>query len=330
MSFRSYVVLSLITLIALSAGNEGYARYKRVSCWSGGYREDAWMAYCNSDRYGVYDVDAVWYGIEPDVTPAVRQAKVITLSDSHLQNALSLGGASEWFASSGYPVYMLGLPTAESRFGELLVDRLQARPSVVVFDASPYFTGELGRFEVDLPTTDERTGRARVEELHDFQRYHRQFCERWSWACGRNFAYFRSRKDGHWIFPDPATTKLLIGAGDLPNDDIRFPVSARPDELVPLYPHYLEVARELVARLGRPARCVVVTDVPSEQPKRGLAEYLSKSLGITFIDPELTDLATFDRSHLTPESSRRWTQAFLTRLAPVLRDCVPSSDIGGK
>jgi hypothetical protein len=325
MSFRSYVIVSLVILIALSAGSEGYARYKRLSCWPGGYAEDAWMAYCNSDRYGVYDIDAVWYGVEPDVAPAVRNAKVLTLSDSHLQNALSLGGASEWFAAAGYPVYMLGLPTAESRFGELLVERLQAKPSLVVVDASPYFTGELGAFPRTLMSTDEDTGRARVEELREFQRDHQQVCERWPWACGRNFAYFRSRKDGHWIFPNPRTTTLWIGANDMPNDQLRFPVSVQPDELVPRYPHYRDVAREFVAKLGLPPKCVVVTDVPSNVPKRELAVYLSKSLGLTLIDPQLADLATFDRGHLTPESSQRWTRAFLEQLAPVLHDCVPLS-----
>jgi hypothetical protein len=329
MSFRSYLLTSLVTLVALSGGSEAYARYKRVSCWSGGYAQDAWMAYCNSDRYGVYDVEAVWYGVEPDVMPAVRNAKVLTLSDSHLQNALSLGGASEWFTEHGYPVYMLGLPTAESRFGELLIDRLQAKPSVVVFDASPYFNGLLGSFQANLPTTDENMGRARVEQLRDFQRYHRWVCDRWSWACGRNFAYFRSRKDGHWIFPDPTTTKLWIGANSLPNDEVRFPVSTKPDELAPRYPHYLEVARGFVAKLGLPAKCVVVTGVPTDLPKRELARYLSTSLGITLIDPNLEGLATFDRGHLTPESSKRWTQAFLEELAPVLRDCVRSSPPDG-
>lgn len=321
-NFRTYAIVSLATLIGLSAGNEAYARYKRVSCWAGGYRQDGWMAYCNSDRYGVYDVDAIWYGVEPDVLPAVRNAKVLTLSDSHLQNALSLGRASEWFASHGYPVYMLGLPTAESRFGEMLVDRLHATPSVVVVDASPYFTGGVGAFQGTLLETDENAGRARVEELRDFQRFHQQFCGRWPWACGRNFAYFRSRKDGHWIFPDPTTTKLWIGANGMPNDKVRFPVSQQPDELVSRYPHYRDVAGRFVAKLGLPAKCVVVTDVPTEFPKRDLAVYLSQSVGLTLIDPELNDLTTFDRGHLTPESSLRWTQAFLERLAPVLRDCV--------
>jgi hypothetical protein len=322
MTPRTYVLVALATLIALSGGSEGYARYKRVTCWSGGYHEDAWMAYCNSDRYGVYDTDAIWYGLEPEVMPAVREAKVLTLSDSHLQNALSLGGASEWFAARGYPVYMLGLPTAESRFGEMLLERLQANPAVVIFDASPYFTGHAGPFAENLLGADEETGRERVKELRDFQHFHRGLCDRWPGACGQNFAYFRSRKDGHWVFPDPSTTRPWIGAAGMPNNDVRFAVSTRPDELARWYPHYRDVARAFVRKLGLPTKCVVITNVPSDAPKRELAMYLSRTVGMTLIDPDVRDLATFDRAHLTPESSQRWTQAFLEELTPVLRECV--------
>jgi hypothetical protein len=262
--------------------------------------------------------------------PAVRSARVLTLSDSLLQNAFSLGGASEWFAARGYPFYMLGVPTAESRFGELLIERLQAKPSVVVVDANPYFTGDVGSFQRELLRTDERTGRTRVEQLHEFREYHHRFCRQWPWVCGRNFSYFRSRKDGHWIFPDPTRTKLWIGTAGVPNDVVRFPVSAQPDELGPRYPHYRDVAGKFVAKLGLPAKCVVVTAVPTESQKRELAKYLSSSLGMTLIDPDLSDLMTFDRSHLTPESSQRWTQAFLQELEHVLRDCISPSPADGE
>ena len=70
------------------------------------------MAYCNSERYGVYDVQAV-SSCGAGLWPAVRRAKILTLSDSHLQNAFSLGGASEWFAERHYPFYMLGADCRE-------------------------------------------------------------------------------------------------------------------------------------------------------------------------------------------------------------------------
>ncbi|HEX2584931.1 MAG TPA: hypothetical protein VHL14_07360, partial [Steroidobacteraceae bacterium] len=319
MSYRRYILIVLITFIALVGIREGYARFRLVSCWSGGYEQNAWMAYCNSDRYGVYDVEAVWFEIEQDVADGIRRAKVLTLSDSHLQNALSLGGASEWFSSHHYPVYMLGLPTAESGFGERLVDKFDPHPAVVIFDASPYFTGKMGRFEQILLDDPEGEHR-RVSSLHEYQAFHSDFCSRWEWICGRNFSYFRSREDGHWIFPEQSE-HFLIGKAGIPNDATRFATSVRPEELSERYPDYLNTAREFIRKLGLPAGCIVITAVPSEAPKENFARYLANNLGLTLVDPDLKDLSTFDRSHLTPESSVRWTQAFLEKLEPVLERC---------
>jgi len=319
MSYRRYILVVLVTFIALVGTHEGYQTFRLTSCWSGGYEKNAWMAYCNSERYGVYDVEAAWYEVEKDVAEGISRAKILTLSDSHLQNALSLGGASEWFAAHYYPVYMLGLPGEESGFGQRLLDKFKPHPAVVIFDASPYFTGKMGRFEqvvIDGPEGEYQ----RVKSLHQYQAFHVDFCARWKWICGRNFSYFRSREDGHWIFPEQSD-RFLIGKAGIPNDTTRFPTSERIDELRERYPDYLNTAREFVQKLEMPPECIVITAVPSNSPKASLAKYLAESLGVTLIDPELKDISTFDKSHLTPESSLRWTQAFLRDLEPILRRC---------
>jgi hypothetical protein len=316
-----YCGVVLVTLLGLIAFKEAGARAAELTCWPGGYQQDAWMAYCNSERYGVYDVEAIWHHVEPDVALVLQDAKIVSLTDSHLQNALSLGGASQWFAERHYPTYMLGLPTEESGFGERLLDNFHMHPSVVILDASPYFTGDVGASERGI-FADPVGSRRQVTDLSEYQGWHRRACDRFPWACGHNFAYFRSRTDGHWIFPEPSK-RIWIGRQDVPNDDRHYPVSERPNEREALYPQYLAVARELVAKLGIPAQCVVLTQVPSEEDLTGLARYIGGPLGITVIDPAVANLSTFDRSHLTPESSVRWTHQFLTELEPLLARCIP-------
>ena len=78
-------------------------------------------------------------------------------------------------------------------------------------------------------------------------------------------------------------------------------------------------------KLGVPPHCIVITHVPSEEDLTGLAEHLGDSLGFTVIDPDVPNLATFDRSHLTPDSSAQWSRQFLARLEPLLGQCVPGS-----
>jgi hypothetical protein len=323
LSMGRYWGVLVATFLGLAAFTELGMRAERLTCWAGGYQQDAWMAYCNSERYGVYDIEAIWHHVEPDVDPALRAASIITLSDSHLQNALSLGGASQWFTDHHYRAYLLGLPTEESGFAERLLDNIHLHPNVVVLDASPYFTGGVGSGETAL-FADPEASRKQVTELHAFQAWHRGLCERAPWACGHNFSYFRSRADGHWIFPVQSGA-IWIGRASVPNDSEHYPVSTRPNEHKPLYPKYLAAARQLVEKLGVSPHCIVITHVPSEEDLTGLAEYLGGSLGFTVIDPDVPNLSTFDRSHLTPESSAQWSRQFLARLEPVLGQCIPGS-----
>ncbi len=325
LTVRGYCVVLLAVFLSLTLGVALAERGAEWTCWAGGYRQNAWLAYCNSKRYGVFDVEAIWHRVEEDVQPAIESAQILTLSDSHLQNALSLGGASRWFAAHRYPVYMLGLPTEESGFGERLLERFHPHPRVVVLDASPYFTGQLGPFEQTVFEDPKASERA-VLRLKEFQSRHERVCEHLPWACGHNFAYYRSRVDGHWIFPDSVDT-IWIGRHDVPNDRTRFPTGEKPNESVALYPKYLAAARRLIDRLQIPANCIVITNVPADEDLGGLADYLGTTLGLTVIVPRLAGLETFDRAHLTPASAVRWTDAFLRQLEPVLRRCVPSGGL---
>jgi hypothetical protein len=47
-------------------------------------------------------------------------------------------------------------------------------------------------------------------------------------------------------------------------------------------------------------------------------------LGIVVLEPEAPALYTFDRAHLTPQSSREWTGEFLKELEPTLEKCIAS------
>ncbi len=322
LSARGYSSLALAVFLGLMVCKTVGDRALEMSCWSGGYAQDAWMAYCNSQRYGVYDIEAVWHRVEPDVERSIRAAQVLTLSDSRLQNALSLGGASEWFSAHRYPVYMLGLPTEASGFGARLLDNFHPHPSVVIFDASPYFTGEMGKSEQPI-FADASASRRQVTALKEFQSTHRQFCAGWQWACGHTFSYFRSRLDGHWIFPS-ASNAIWIGNASVPSDRRHYPTASKVNERLPMYPRYLAEARRLVEKLGIAPGCVVVTNVPADEDLRGLARYIGTNLGLTTIDPQLPDIATFDHAHLTPRSAQAWTGAFLHDLEPVLHRCIPA------
>jgi hypothetical protein len=323
-TYMRYLATLVICFAALLAAGQGYTQAKRLSCWAGGYARDGWMASCNSELYGVFDVDAVWFNLEPEIAPAAAHAQVLALGESHLQNALSLADAGDWFADHGVSFYSLLLPTAQSGFGEMLIDKLHVKPAVLLLDADPYFTGKVGPYESIL-LADQKKALRQDMSLLAFQDFHEAFCAHLPMFCGLNFSYFRSRRTGEWIYPPPdVRAHMLWGAYAAPNDVNRFPVGIVPDD-TSLYPGYLAAARRLVGKLQIPPACVVITNVPSEEQGPGVARYLAQQLGWTLIDPPRDRLATFDRSHLTPTSARRWTADYLAALEPTLRRCIPAS-----
>ncbi|MEJ1964027.1 MAG: hypothetical protein WDO56_21795 [Gammaproteobacteria bacterium] len=206
---------------------------------------------------------------------------------------------------------MLGLPTAESGFADELLKRYRPHPAVVIFDASPYFTGSMGIFEEGI-FRDQEKSRQSVLKLRDFQTTHEKLCSRLTWACGHNFSYFRSRLDGHWIFPRKRQWHLARQAQ----------CSQRPRAL-PHVPRCLKsaVALSQVSRggsgAGRQARYPEALrrdyGVPAETDLSALPPYLADALGITLISPVVPNLVTFDQAHLTPESSQRWDEGFPRR-----------------
>jgi hypothetical protein len=319
---RTYSILVVAVFTVAVLGKELFDRGLQYSCWNGGYQQNAWMAYCNTTKFGVYDLEAIWYEVEPEVTPAIAAAAVLTLSDSHLQSALSLGGASEWFAARNIPLYMLGLPGVESAFGERLIDKFDPHPAVLVLDASPYFTGRLGSFE-GPSHADPSSARKEILKLREFQSDHQWFCGKFSSACGRNFSYFRSRRDGRWIFPQ-SPDPLWYARRSVPTDKIHFPAPGGVNEQLALYPSYRAAAERFLEKVQLPRDCVVITNVPSENDLSSLPQYLADATGMTVVNPTVRDLHTFDHSHLSPDSSRRWTQAFLRELEPIIDRCMNS------
>ncbi len=157
----------------------------------------------------------------------MQKAQVLTLSDSKLQIALSLGDAGGWFLNHHLRAYFLGLSTAQSRFGTLLWERFKPHPQVLILDAVPYFSGGMGEFENSI-IDDSKSRQAQLAELQDFQRFHQRYCAMLPALCGLNFAFFRSRIDGHWLFPDP-NDRIILGRKSVPNDRANFPTDSIPN-----------------------------------------------------------------------------------------------------
>ena len=85
---------------------------------------------------------------------------------------------------------------------------------------------------------------------------------------------------------------------------------------------YTATAREFLSHVAVDQACVILTDIPTVNTKRGTAVAIASALGKELIAPELDGLQTYDGSHLDRPSAERWSQAFFQAAGPKIRRCL--------
>jgi hypothetical protein len=82
-----------------------------------------------------------------------------------------------------------------------------------------------------------------------------------------------------------------------------------------------------LSRLPVGPECQILTMIPTVNTSIGTARALAARLGRELVEPGLTDLATFDGSHLTASSAERWSRAFLEAAGPRIRSCLTTATV---
>ncbi len=318
---RRYLVVAILVATVLMGGRAAWQETVKIGCLPNGgvMPPGLWMDGCASDQIGSYGLDLLWFNLDPKAVAAIRDAKVLLFGDSRMLTAASDGGASAWFAERNIPMYLLAFGAGEqSGFADRLVEKLKPHPDLVVFDADPYFTGMQSipaQAIANDPVGEEKIGRETKAFLDNGSVY----CHYLSWLCGRTQHFFRQYSDG--VVVHPPEDRVWFNKNEMGS----FPVTHPGAQDTSHYDVYLANARSLVAKLHLDPRCVVFTSIPNTEMDATLAKFLAANLGARVVAPWLDDLTSLDHYHLTPDSSRRWTSAFLEELQPIVRQCVDNS-----
>jgi hypothetical protein len=325
LSLSRYLYIVLIVAAVLFGGRQGAEQIVKLGCLPpGGIKPaDGWLQTCASDRVGGIDESVIWFGTEPSVSGAVAAAKVLIFGDSRIEYAISRGGGSEWFSGKGIPFYLLAFGGgAESGLARKLLDKFHPHPDLVIFNVDPYFTGGFTLTGQAIAANPERELKA-VLETQSFMRDSAKYCTYIPWLCGRTSSGYRANIDGHLfnLLPERYWFGRAMAG--------HFPVDPPPPWDRSQFETYLQDARSVIALAGIDPKCVVFTLVPNSEQNDELARFLAERTGGTAIAPHFDGLFTSDRSHLTVDSAKIWTAAFLEKLTPVLQQCVqgPSASI---
>lgn len=316
--WKAYFLVVLLAAVAAGA-HTAVTKVGKLSiggCNASLYSDDLFIGVCHKDSYGDYEHGALFYGFEREAVARLKAAQVLFTGSSTAQHAFSTQALRDHFARTGIPYYIAAMSYGErDGFFVSLVQRHRLSPKVVVVNADPYFTDSMSRpaQEVVSRNTDVWMRYLVKQGLQVWQRSRCAGKEARAEdpVCGTLPTVYRSRADGHWVWEDvlvtPKTIPVELRQGDKPFD---LETTER-------------AARKFLRGTGMEPSCVVLVASPWQVVWTGAppeAE-LARRLGMTFIDVQVSPVATIDGNHLTRESAERWSARLMDHLQPVLERC---------
>lgn len=304
----------VLLLVLVSTAAFGYRlRTGIFACPAAGEGDgELYLAYCHGETYGDYDHGAFWFGLEPAVRDNAAQADVLFLGSSRLQFAFSTGATSAWFQARSLRHYLLGFGYTESvTFVAPLVARLGPHASAYVINVDRFFTDNESPPGAEI-LHGEDVALRKYEDKRRWQRAHDTACGAVGALCGDELAFFRRPGDGHWRVGGHAQG----GVAFVPAD-----VSDGPPGDTGRWDAFAAIADRFVRALPVDRRCVTLTLVPYAGTRRAEAEAIARALGTDLVTPAVSDLRTFDGSHLDEASAERWSAAFFEMAGPRIEPC---------
>jgi hypothetical protein len=289
-----------------------------AGCNIRGIQAGEFLAYCENERYSDYEHGAFHYNLEPGSVDAMRKADVLFLGNSRLQLGLDPVLLKESMSAAKLNYYVLGFGySAQYRFAMSLIRRYDLRPKVLVINVDPFFEDVLSAPARSLLEKDSIEEYVRYSYRKLAQQAKVRVCAKGgllheSRACGGDrLVLFRNRLDGSWRMRAPITEGETIPSSGLESDAVRH------------FPLYADNVLSLRTASGVEPRCTLLLNVPQYSTSLATAKQLARETGTTSILPIVTGLKTFDRSHLTSDSSSIWTAAILSAIGPHLARCGP-------
>jgi hypothetical protein len=271
--------------------------------------------YLAYSRGGV-DGYTLYHNLEGAIAKA-RRADVLFLGNSRTMFALPQETLRPFFARLGLRYYVLAFAYAEANlFPEEIIRRHGLTPRWVVINADPFFTDQASEFARRvMAETRFDAWKFRFETNGAFEvrrRLHRFVPYVEIAGPDRDWILFRSYEDG--------TT--FVAATDGTGRRVRSSPGSGEAE-----PTLVASARRFQAETARRGGRVAFVCVPP--CSSGVAVSLACALEVPLVDPRVPRLQTVDGSHLSRESARRYSQAVLAELEPVLRSgSKPGSHVG--
>ena len=270
-----------------------------LGCSGEGYSSDAYISYCSHGPV-LYGHGAAYFDTEK-VQVELGNADVVILGSSRAGFAFSNDVISSYFKSQGLKYYNLFFDSAETdSFPMEVIARSGAKPKLLIINVDPFFTGKMSAVGQKVVTEGVRW---EYYVHHIAQSFHKRICTGSpgfvkTLVCSEGYTVFRSRSTGNiaGVFNWPPDIKVE-----------EFSFSRTPfDQDLTVYLDRVNAIRNDIKA------CTMIVAIPAIRTTTPiLAEKLAAALALPNFIPDGEKFETFDQSHLTESSAKRFSRDFV-------------------
>lgn len=307
----TFLILTIFALVFPKLAGRIFATapIPYLGCSGEGYALDSYISYC-AHGPELYGHGAIFYDLEHTFSK-LSEADVVILGSSRAGFGFSNDVITSYFRNRGLRYFNLFFDSAEQdAFPAIILEMAKSRPKWLVVNLDPFFTGRMS------PVADDVVNHSSYLRFYShrlLQMAHKKVCYGTSEKiktifCSNSFTVFRARSSGNisGTFNFPTGTK---------NETFAFEVSPLQQELSP----YLNQARSLI---DKGHACLMVVAVPAIQTTTpDLALQIALALNLPHFIPISKTFETFDKSHLTLQSSEDFSRGFIASFEEQEKKC---------
>jgi hypothetical protein len=266
--------------------------------------------YLASDFKGPLDHDVLYYNFGKSIENA-KKADILFLGNSRVQLGLDRGLLESFAKRNCLNYFNMAFANVESyQFPLMIIRKYDLRPKVIIINAED-FTGSLSFLAQDVISQGRLQSvllfflrNATYKDILVLHSYAPRWIRETFSATLKEHVYkhvvYRSRVTGQWSRP---ASRKSIPITNKNESDCEAGIKEKT----------FDNAKRFKEEMSKRGTRVVLTLVPHNYSSQNCAEQLAKHIGALMIGVDWHGLSTVDLSHLTKESSQRFTEEFLRK-----------------
>jgi hypothetical protein len=272
---------------------------------------------CTGISSKFYYSGSLYLDVDQDLIASLRAADVVILGNSRTQRTFPSESITRFFAEKHLRYFILASEGSGFRFSQMILEKLSIKPKIYMVNSETFWIDILedtnrevvlypDKFKLALSAffrskkLQESICNSSIEFLKDL------YCK------GATNAGWRDLKSGAlWFDPNNA-----------PDPPGRILVEVPAETRMSHFETFMKNARIFLSSPSVRDVCLIEYVIPSNNSSVDLARRMAAAMDAAFVYPIVSNLYSFDGSHLLIESSERWSAEFVKLVDSPVDSCL--------